>query len=88
MRVRQEEVKDFIQKNPVSRVEGKIGSKVMFYFLLYFIEVPMETIATLNRDHTILLWRECHANKKWTIPCSCFIKGTVKSEKEHGPYPG
>ena len=46
----------------VSRVEEKLGSKVMFAFFRYFMEVPMATIAMPDGDLTISLWRECHAN--------------------------
>lgn len=38
--------KNFLQKNPVSRVEGKIGSRVMFDFLHHLTEEPKAATAT------------------------------------------
>lgn len=64
MEIRQEG-KDFLEKNPISRVESKIGSRTVFYFLLYLIEEPKPTTAAPNRDLTASCWRGHHANKKW-----------------------
>lgn len=82
MGIRQEEVKDFIQKEKKKKSQSQglrgNGSKVILDFLLHFIEVPMKTIATPNRELTISLWRECHANKKWNHYIQLFHKGNRK----------
>lgn len=51
MEIRQEG-KDFLEKKPISRVESKIGSRTVFYFLLYLIEEPKPTTASPNRDRS------------------------------------